>query len=122
MFELNAVILRSCEPKTGKRYANAGQMLEELRTLAAGLSLRYSPSRMRARRAVFAAKPIAMGSSAVTFDGIAAPFRVTDESTIVGYVRPMAKSTAPSKSGTISAFRPPETTFTPARADWWLGA
>ncbi len=77
MYELNTVLLRACEANSRKRYASAERMLEDLRTLADGRLLKNSPSRIRARRAVFAAAMVLLVS--------------------LGWVYPMLKSAHVSK-------------------------
>ncbi len=58
--ELNTVLLRACEPEARRRYSTADQMLNDLRTLADGRSLRNSPSRIWTRRLTTTAVVVAL--------------------------------------------------------------
>lgn len=50
LLELNAVLIRACDPDSRRRYATAEKMLVDLRALAAGRSVKDSPARIWTRR------------------------------------------------------------------------
>jgi serine/threonine protein kinase len=50
LLELNEIILRACAPSPAERYANAGEILEDLTILTAGKSLRFRSVRKRGVR------------------------------------------------------------------------